>query len=185
MSGPPPGPPPKPQNVPADPAEARASATALAERVEATIARASSFTEDDRNRRVDGEWSTVESLRHLVLVADLWLSKMLRGEDDPFHPIALPPTFMPPKLPGSSIDPDARPSFDEACDVLRGRVAAVVEYCDAVGREELDRLHASHAGTGAGCLGVLFTEFKAHDSFMNRDLDAIEAARSEDRGGRA
>ena len=92
---------------------ARASTDQARGRLEATILRASSFTEDERQQRVDDEWSVIESLRHLVLVIDLWLTKAVLGEHDPFHPIALPPTFMPPKLfPESSIDPDARPSFD-------------------------------------------------------------------------
>jgi len=39
------------------------------------------------------------------------LSKIIRGEQDPFHPSALPPSFMPPTFPGSSIDPDRRGKF--------------------------------------------------------------------------
>ena len=74
----------------------------------------------------------MESLRHLVLLIDLWLSKAILGQPDPFHPIGLPPSFMPPKLPGSSIDPEARPAFDEACQVLHGRIAGLRTYVDAL-----------------------------------------------------
>jgi DinB family protein len=156
--------------------DAVASATAELER---TMLRAKSFPDEDRHRRMNDEWSTVESLRHLVLVVDLWLSKAILGEQDPFHPIALPPTFMPPKLPGSSIDPDAGPSFDEACEVLRGRLSAVRTYVDeGLTQEELERPIKAHAGTVGGALGVLVTELKAHASFMTRDLDLIEAERT-------
>jgi hypothetical protein len=154
--------------------EAAASATAT---LETTMLRAASFPDDDRHRRVNDEWSVVESLRHLVLVIDLWLSKAILGEADPFHAIGLPPTFMPPKLPGSSIDPEARPAFDEACEVLRGRMAGIDTYVDGLTREELDRPIKAHAGTVAGGLGVLFTEMRAHNSFINRDLDLIESSR--------
>ena len=148
-------------------------------RLDATIRRLDSFTEDERQQRVNDEWSAVESLRHLVLVIDLWLSKVVLGERDPFDPIALPPTFMPPKLfPESSIDPAATPSCDDACEVLRGRMSRLHPYVDGLTPEELSRAIEAHAGTVGGALDVIFTELKAHDHFINRDLDHLEAARA-------
>lgn len=174
MSGPPPGPPPKPRNVPADVDQARTFASELVERAEATMARASTFSEEDRNQRVNDEWSTVESLRHLVLVADLWMSKAVKQEPDPFHAIALPPHFMPANVVSPSIDPNAAPTFAEACDVLRVRLATILEGVDALTADDLARPVQSHAENVAGCLGVLFDEFMFHDSFINRDLDILE-----------
>lgn len=143
------------------------------------MTRASSFTEDERHQRVDDEWSTVESLRHLTFVIDVWLSRTIRGEHDPFHPIGLPPSFMPPKLfPDSSIDPDAKPTFEQACDVLRGRIAHLRGYIDGLTQEELDRPIEGHAKTVAGALGVIFNELNAHDRFINRDLESIEGSRA-------
>jgi hypothetical protein len=157
-----------------DPALAQASAAAARDRLEATVGRAATFTEEQLQRGVDGEWSTVQSLRHLVLVIDLWLHRTIGGEPDPFHPMALPPSFMPPKLfPDSSIDPDARPSFDEACEVVRGRVAALGRYVETVTPDELARPIESHAGTVGGALSVIYTELAAHDRFINRDLDQL------------
>ena len=138
-----------------------------------------SFTEDERQQRVDDEWSAVESLRHLVLVIDLWLSKAILEEHDPFDPIALPPSFMPPKLfPDSSIDPDARPSFDQACAVLQVRMTSLQSYVDELTPDELARPIEAHAGTVGGAFDVIFTEFAAHDYCINRDLNHIEAART-------
>jgi hypothetical protein len=155
---------------------ARASIDEAGGRLEATIRRASTFTEDERHQRVDDEWSVVESLRHLVLVIDLWLAKAVLGERDPFHPIALPPSFMPPTLfPGSSIDPDARPSFDEACEVLRGRFAALHRFVEGLTADELLRPIEAHAGTVGGALAVILHELTAHDGFINRDLDRLHA----------
>jgi hypothetical protein len=86
--------------------------------------------------------------------------------------MALPPSFVPPKLfPDSSIDPQARPSFAEACAVARGRVTAVEDYVDTLTPVELARPIEAHAGTVGGALGVLFDELAAHDHFLNRDLD--------------
>lgn len=149
----------------------------MIDKLEATVLRASSFSEDERHRRVDDEWSTVESLRHLVLVMDLWLSRTIRGEPDPFHPMGLPPSFMPPKLPGTSIDPQARPTFEEACEVLRSRLLDLQSYVGTLTSEELDRPIEAHAGTVAGGLSVIFNELVAHDRFINRDLDAIQGSR--------
>jgi hypothetical protein len=159
---------------------ARDAAASAATAIAATIERIGSLPEADRHRGVNGEWSAVESLRHLVLVIDLWLSKAIRGAADPFHPIALPPTFMPPTLPGSSIDPDARPTFDEACAVLHGRIADLRGYVDALTPDELGRSIQAHAGTVAGALGVIFDELAAHDGFVNRDLERLELCRAFD-----
>ena len=175
----PPDPGPPPPVVPvAGVDDARSTAERVVAGIEATIERAAtSFSEQERQHGVNDEWSTVESLRHIVLLVDVWLSRAIVGEEDPFHAIALPPSFMPPKLPGSSIDPEARPTFDEACEVVRGRLERVRRYVADLTPADLDRPVANHARTVAGALGVLFKEFEAHTSFMNRDLDVIEAGR--------
>jgi hypothetical protein len=169
-------PPPPPRPVPSVDV-ARESTSSVIRRLEATMLRASSFSDDERHQRVDDEWSTVESLRHLSFVVDVWLSRTIQGQDDPFHPIGLPPHFMPSTLPGSSIDPDARPTFEEACDVLRGRLADLERYVDQLSQHELDRAIGTHAESVAGGLGVIFDELNFHDGFINRDLDKIEASR--------
>jgi hypothetical protein len=157
--------------------DAHDRAAAATRQVDATMRRAAHFVETDLERRVNEEWSTVESMRHLVLLVDLWLSRAILGRPDPFDPIGLPPSFMPPALPGTSIDPEARPTFDEARAVLDGRMAALRTYVDALTPAELDRAIEAHAGTVAGALGVLFDELDAHDRFINRDLDLIERSR--------
>jgi hypothetical protein len=173
MSGPPP-----PQRVPADPDEARRHAADVRDLLEATIARASAFTEDDCNRRVDDEWSSVESLRHIVFVVDVWLGRTIKGETDPFHPMGIPPHFVPRVLPGSSIDPDVSPTFDEACEALRERLATLNAYMDALSPDELSREIGTHAKDVAGGLGVIFDELTFHNGFINRDLDKIERVRA-------
>jgi hypothetical protein len=174
--GPPPPPPPPVVPVPSVEA-ARASAAEATGGLETTMLRAASFSDEELHRSVNGEWSAIESLRHVVLIVDLWLSKAVLGEQDPFHPIALPPTFMPPTLPGSSIDPDAHPTFDEACEVVRGRLITVRSNVDELTPDDLERPVAAHAKTVAGALSVLFHELTAHDRFINRDLDLIEGSR--------
>jgi hypothetical protein len=173
VTGAPPSPPPQLDPV-TDIGAARSSVEQARARLEATLDRAGSFSEEQRQQRVDDEWSTVESLRHLVLVVDLWLSRAILGQPDPFDPMALPPTFMPPTLfPGSSIDPDAHPSYDEVREVLEGRVASLSSYVEDVTTEELGRRVDAHVGTVGGALAVIFHELEAHDRFINRDLDLL------------
>lgn len=169
--------PPPPQRVPAEPDEASASMDEVIALLEKMIARASTFSEDARNRRVDDEWSTIESIRHMVFVIDIWLGKMIRRQDDPFHPIGLPPHFLPAKPEGSSIDPQAHPGFDEACEVLMGRIGTLDAFVASLSPGELQRPIGTHAGTVAGGLGVVFDELTYHAGFVNRDLDKIEGTR--------
>lgn len=169
------GGPPAPQRVPADVEEAHRHVGDVRDLLEATITRASAFTEEDRNRRVNDEWSTVESFRHIVFVVDVWLGKTIKGEDDPFHPTGIPPHFVPRVFPGSSIDPEASPTFAEACEVLRGRLSTLDAYVEKLGADELAREIGTHAKTVAGGLGVIFDELTFHNSFINRDLDIIKA----------
>ncbi len=173
MSGPPPI-----QRAPADVDAAHASIAGVKHLLETTIERSSSFTADERSQRVDDEWSTIESLRHITFVIDVWLGRTLKGEEDPFHPIGIPPHFVPRVLPGSSIDADADPTFEETCDVLRGRLETLAAFCQALTPDELARPIGGHAETVAGGLGVIFDELHAHNFFINRDLDKLEKARA-------
>ena len=68
-----------------------------------TFARARRLTEAQRNERVDEEWSVVETVRHLVFAVDAWILRVVLGRDDPFDPIALPPSFLPPDRAGNVV----------------------------------------------------------------------------------
>jgi len=83
-----------------------AALTLLEKQLTATHERADGLTFAEQNERIDDEWSCIESLRHIVFVIDAWLSGTIKGETDPYDPISLPPSFLPPKPPGTSIDPD-------------------------------------------------------------------------------
>jgi hypothetical protein len=51
-----------------------------------TVSRAERLPESVCHERVDGEWSFVETLRHLVFATDSWVGRTILGE-----PFALPP----------------------------------------------------------------------------------------------
>src|SRR5439155_18585185 len=136
-----------------------------------TLEHAGTLPEALLHEQVDEEWSAVKTVRHMVMVIDGWLGRTICGDDDPFHPIGLPPSFMPAKLPGTSIDPDADPTFAEAFDVWNGRVRRLRDYVDGLTPEELDRpIVHDHAKTVREGLWVIFGELWAHNQYMTRDL---------------
>src|SRR6266542_2967808 len=77
-----------------------------------TMERARTLPEADLHRSVNDEWSFTETLRHLVLVTDSWVSHAIAGQPRPFHPLGLPPSFVPDHE-SFGIDTGATPTFDE------------------------------------------------------------------------
>jgi hypothetical protein len=151
--------------------------------LDATFERARALTEAERNERVDDEWSTVETIRHLVFAVDAWILRAVLGRDDPFDPIGLPFSEMDPNI-RVSCDPDARPTFEEAVTVWKDRERTIREVVDALTPEELDRpIVVSGEGYPAagletqviGPLWTILEEAWWHNRFMNRDMDTIEA----------
>jgi hypothetical protein len=162
---------------PSDPEGCREALAIIEGQLDQTWKRARALTEDQRNERVDEEWSVVETTRHLVLVIDAWLGKNIKGEEDPYHPIALPPTSMPRKPPDTSIDPDAHPAFEEALDVWDGRLGSLREFVDSITPEELERpIDNPYDPNVRAALWVIFEELWAHNQFMNRDMSVLEDA---------
>jgi hypothetical protein len=131
---------------------------------------------------VEGEWSYVQTLRHLVFVTDGWLGAAAGG-DRSFHPWGLPFTdlaeFADPAALG--LDPAATPSYEEVRAVRAERADRVTAFLAGVTPE---RLAAEVAGPPWGpdrlpayrCLRVLFTEECEHRRFAVRDLDVLTGA---------
>lgn len=151
-----------------------------------TWERARGLTEEQLNTRVDDEWSTVETIRHLVFALDAWLNRAVLGQSDPFHPISLAPTFLPASAPGMSCDPDAKPSFEEALAVWETRMQTLREIVDGLNTKE-DLLRpivvagdgyppAGHETQVVGPLWIVLEEIWWHNFFINRDLDSLEKA---------
>jgi hypothetical protein len=122
--------------------------------------------------RVDGEWSFLETVRHLIFVTDGWISGNVLGRTDQHHPFGMPPTFV--TDPGSlGIDPAADPSLDEVLDAREERMSTVRKLVAEVTDGELRRRCGEH--TVLSCLFTLFDEEWHHNWYANRDLDVLEA----------
>lgn len=147
---------------------------------EKTLARAHELPEPLLFERVDGEWSFVETLRHLVMATDSWLLRMVRAEDRPYHPWGIAGPWL--KDPaGFGLDVEAEPSLTEVLQVRRQRMAWVKSTIDAVTPEELERTcvppktpgHPTERHTVLACLHVILDEEWNHNLYANRDLDAL------------
>lgn len=87
-----------------------------------TVQRVRSMPAGSEHRGVDGEWSMVETLRHLVFVHDSWFRRCVLGLTEPFTAMGLGPPFVPDQE-AQGLDPAARPELDEVLAV-RDRQAA-------------------------------------------------------------
>jgi hypothetical protein len=147
-----------------------------------TVARARRLPEPALHQRVDGEWSFVETLRHLVMATDRWVGYMILDKPMPYHPFGLPqPGFTPTDALG--IDLDARPSLAEVLEVRRTRVAMVRGIVDGLTDDDLERVcprlpapgYLEEARSVGLCLGVVMKEECEHRRYAVRDLAVLEA----------
>jgi hypothetical protein len=147
-----------------------------------TTQRVRSMPEDSEHHGVDGEWSMVQTLRHLVFVHDSWFRRCVLGLTEPFTPIGLgPPSVMAQEE--NELEPSTRRSLDEVLAV-RGRQASEVEaWLAAVTPDQLaqtapvpddDRWPPYAKGrTVRQCVGTVLNEEWAHHRFCERDLDKL------------
>lgn len=146
-----------------------------------TVARARELPEDLLHERVNGEWSFVETQRHLVLATDCWVRRMVRGIDHPYHPWGVAGSWLTdPRAWG--IDPDASPSLDQVLPVRRERMNEVREVIAGATAEELQRRcvpprtpgHPRRERTVLHCLHVVLEEEWYHHRYAVRDLGVLE-----------
>ena len=146
-----------------------------------TVARARKLPEPVLHEQVDGEWSFVQTHRHLVLATDCWLRRMVKGIASPYHPWGLGGSWLTsPRRWG--IDPDADPSLDQVLDLHRERMDEVREVIAAANAEELERNcvppdspgHPRKDHTVLQCLHVVLKEEWQHHRYAVRDLEVLE-----------
>jgi len=168
---------------PTDPAGFRAAWDIVEQLWAGTVKRARSLDPGLLHESVDGEWSFIETLRHLVFATDAWVRRAILGDPSPWHPLDLPWDEMPDTT-GIPRDRQVRPSLDEVLLLRRDRMATVRTVIDGLTDESLDAHTEPVEGPGwppsesfpvRECLLVLLNEEWYHRQFAERDLDALEA----------
>lgn len=172
---------------PTDPAGFREAWDTVERLWDGTVARARGLAPDLLHESVGGEWSFVETLRHLVFATDSWVRRALLGDPAPWDPLGLPWNEMP-DTQGIPRDRDARPSLDEVLALRRDRMATVRTVVDGLTEEYL----AAHTDPVEGvgwppaesfpvreCLLIVLNEEWHHRLFAERDLDVLETDASQ------
>jgi hypothetical protein len=135
-----------------------------------TKARVATLPDAMLSERVDGEWSFLETLRHLVFVTDLWIVTPVLGRTDSYHPLGLPPSFMTDTA-ALGLDPAAAPTRAEVIAAREGRMQIVRDLVATLTDERLDA--EGPQGTVRQCVHTLLNEEWHHNWYANRDLDAL------------
>jgi hypothetical protein len=165
-----------------EPGDLRQAWRQLGDEWATTIERVRSMPEGSEHQGVDGEWSMVETLRHLVFVHDSWFRRCVLGLTEPFTAMGLASPFVPSQE-ELGLDRSARPSLDEVL-VVRARQASEIEaWLAGVTPEQLsqsapvpddDRWPPYAKGRSVQqCLVTVFNEEWEHHRFCLRDLDKL------------
>src|SRR5687768_1247976 len=149
-----------------------------------TVDRARALPPELLHERVDGEWSFIQTLRHLVFATDIWVRRAILGDPTPWHPLSLPFDEMTPD-PAVPWDRDARPSLDEVLVLRADRMQTVRRVIENLTEETLAGTTEPVDGPGypdaarypvAECLGTVLNEEWEHHLYAERDLDVLEGS---------
>jgi hypothetical protein len=146
-----------------------------------TVERARQLPEEKLHVRVDGEWSFIQTLRHLVYATDVWVCRVIQGEPEPWHPLSLPYDGATPD-PRMPWDLDVQPSLDEVLELRHDRMARVRRYVDQLTDAELNSQTIPVEGPSwppadaydvKMCLAILLNEEWQHRLYAERDLKLL------------
>jgi hypothetical protein len=177
-----------PERTKLDPTDADGfrEAWAIIERVwPPTVARATQLPPDLLHERVEGEYSFIETLRHLVFATDAWVRRAILGLTQPYSPLGLPHDEMQPD-PSMPNDKDARPSLDEVLELRADRMRTVHDVIaaltdDVVGGQTDPVPPPGYPPAGSypvrRCLRAVVNEEWLHRLYAERDLAVLEQRR--------
>jgi uncharacterized damage-inducible protein DinB len=154
---------------------------------ESTVARARELPPEILHGSVGGEWSFIQTLRHLAFATESWVGRCILGDPSPWHPLSLPWDTMTPR-PGVPHDRDARPSLDEALQLRLAAMALMRKVVDGLSDEQLDGRTEPLVGPGwpdegatfavRECLRIVLNEEWWHRIYAERDLAILAKPKS-------
>jgi hypothetical protein len=168
---------------PADPTGYREAWDVVERLWDGTVKRARCLDPELLHESVDGEWSFIETLRHLVFATDSWIRRAILGDPSPWDALDLPWDEMP-DTPGVPRDRNVRPSLGEVLELRRDRMATARQVIEGLTAESLDADTEPVEGPGwpeprsypvRECLLCILNEEWEHRLYAERDLAALEA----------
>jgi DinB superfamily/Pentapeptide repeats (8 copies) len=151
-----------------------------------TVERARGMAPELLHERVDGEWSFIETLRHLVFASDAWVNRAILGQPAPWHPLDLPHDEMPDE-PSVPRDRDVQPPLDEVLALRADRMATVRRVLAELTDEKLAGMTEPVTEPGypepesfavRRCLQAVLNEEWEHRLYAERDFDALQTRSS-------
>jgi hypothetical protein len=171
-----------------DPARLRDGWAVLRADWASTIHRVGTMPPGSEHQQVDGEWSTVETLRHLVFVHDSWFRRCVLGSTARFTAFGLGPDFVPDQD-DQGLDRSAEPSLATVLEVRDEQAAELEAWLETVTAERLSEPAPVPEGPGwppyargrsvLQCLHTVLEEEWAHHGFAVRDLDRMTSTPSD------
>jgi len=149
--------------------------TMIQEQADATVERARTLPAAALDESVDGEFSFLQTLRHLVYAVDRWITGPVLADPEPFHPLGQPHDY-PGEAERLGLQVDARPSLDEVLEVRRERMAQITNLLRDASDDDLARVVDSPNGGTTdvmSCIRVVLEEEWAHNEYAVRDLDIL------------
>jgi DinB family protein len=168
---------------PTDPAGFREAWDVVERLWDATVERARRLDPEQLHVSVGGEWSFIETLRHLAFATDAWVRRAILGDPAPWHPLCLPWDTMP-DTPGVPRDREVRPTLDEVLKLRLDRMGSVRALVDGLTDESLAADTTAVDAPGwppprgfpvRECLLVVLNEEWEHRVYAERDLAVLEA----------
>jgi len=168
---------------PTDPAGYREAWEILERLWSGTVERASRLEPRLLHESVDGEWSFIETLRHLSFATDAWIRRAVLGDPSPWHPLDLPWDEMR-DSPGTPRDRAARPSLETVLELRRDRASTVRELIAGLTEESLSGHTEPVDAPGwprpesypvSMCLRTVLNEEWEHRLYAERDLAILES----------
>jgi len=161
---------------PSNPPDMRTTWAALEAEWSTTIAMATSLADEALHESVNGEWSFVQTLRHLVFAMDKWFTAPVLGGD--FDPIGMPNSGSV-NFPWPGLEYDLTPSVAYALSMRADRATQFRDHLDTVTEVDLTRpVDVLENGTNPvqECLYTVFEEAFWHNRYARRDLAVLGAA---------
>lgn len=150
---------------------------------EGTLQTARALPAQALHTRVAGEWSFIETLRHLNFASAAWVGRMILGDPSPWHPLDLPWDEAP-GWEGIPRDREARPTLDEVLSVRRARQAMIDGVIESLTEEQLES-QVSQPEPGwpqldafpfKDCLLIVIKEEWEHRLYAERDLASLDGS---------